>query len=55
LSSLALTLIASVAQQPQLVRAAEISAAVVLFMAILGPILTELALRRSGEPTSDQR
>jgi Kef-type K+ transport system membrane component KefB len=55
LSSLALTLIASVAQQPQLARAAEISAAVVLFMAILGPILTELALRRSGEPTSDQR
>ncbi len=55
LSSLALTLIASVAQQPQLARAAEIGAAVVLFMAILGPVLTELALRRTGEPTGDPR
>jgi Kef-type K+ transport system membrane component KefB len=52
LSSLALTLIASVALQPELRRAAEVSAAVVLFMAILGPVLTELALRRAGEPTS---
>ncbi len=51
LSSLALTLVASVAQQPELGRAAEISAAVVLLMAILGPVLTELALRRAGEPT----
>jgi hypothetical protein len=53
LSSLALTLIASVARQPELSRAAEVSAAVVLFMAILGPVLTELALRRAGEPTRD--
>lgn len=52
LSSLALTLIASVAQQPELRQAAEISAAVVLIMAILGPVLTEVALRRAGEPTS---
>lgn len=52
LSSLALILIASVAQQPELRPAAEISAAVVLLMAILGPVLTELALRRAGEPTS---
>ena len=51
LSSLALTLIASVAQQPELGRAARISAGVVLFMAILGPVLTEVALRRAGEPT----
>jgi Kef-type K+ transport system membrane component KefB len=54
LSSLALTLIASVAQQPELKQAAEISATVVLFMAILGPVLTELALRRAGEPTSGE-
>jgi len=53
LSSLALTLSASVAQQPELKHAAEISAAVVLFMAILGPVFTELALRRAGEPTRD--
>jgi hypothetical protein len=53
LSSLALMLIASVALEPELRRAAEISAAVVLPMAILGPVLTELALRRAGEPTSD--
>lgn len=51
LSSLALTLIASVAQQPELLPAAQVSAGVVLFMAILGPVLTELALRRAGEPT----
>lgn len=55
LSSLALTLIAGVARQPELQRAAEISAAVVLLMAILGPVLTELALRRAGEPTSGSR
>lgn len=54
LSSLALTLIASVAQQPELRRAAEISAGIVFFMAILGPVLTELALRRAGEPTSGE-
>jgi Kef-type K+ transport system membrane component KefB len=53
LSSLALTLTASVAQQPELKHAAEISGAVVLLMAILGPALTELALRRAGEPTRD--
>jgi hypothetical protein len=53
LSSLALMLTASVAQQPELRHAAEISGAVVLFMAILGPVLTELALRRAGEPTRD--
>jgi Kef-type K+ transport system membrane component KefB len=53
LSSLALTLSASVAQQPEFGHAAEISAAVVLFMAILGPVFTELALRRAGEPTRD--
>ncbi len=53
LSSLALTLTASVAQQPELKHAAEISGAVVLLMAILGPVLTELALRRAGEPTRD--
>ena len=51
LSSLALTLTASVAQQPELKHAAEISGAVVLLMAIVGPVLTELALRRAGEPT----
>jgi len=51
LSSLALTLTASVAQQPELKHAAEISGAVVLLMAILGPAFTELALRRAGEPT----
>jgi len=51
LSSLALTLTASVAQQPELKHAAEISGAVVLLMAILGPVLTQLALRRAGEPT----
>ena len=51
LSSLALTLTASVAQQPELKHAAEISGAVVLLMAILGPVLTELALRQAGEPT----
>jgi hypothetical protein len=51
LSSLALTLIASVAQQPELLPAAQVSGGVVLFMAILGPVLTELALRRAGEPT----
>jgi hypothetical protein len=53
LSSLALMLTASVAQQPELKHAAEISGAVVLLMAILGPVLTELALRRAGEPTRD--
>lgn len=52
LASLALALIASIAQQPELKRAADISAAVVLFMAILGPVLTQLALRRAGEPTN---
>jgi Kef-type K+ transport system membrane component KefB len=51
LSSLALILIASVAQQPELEYAAQISAGIVLFMAILGPVLTEVALRRAGEPT----
>src|SRR5208337_4707442 len=51
LSSLALTLVASVAQQPEFQPAAEVSAGVVLFMAILGPVLTEFALRRAGEPT----
>ena len=35
----------------ELKHAAEISGAVVLLMAILGPVLTELALRRAGEPT----
>jgi hypothetical protein len=55
LSSLALTLIASVALQPELRHAAEVSAAVVLLMAILGPVLTELALRRAGEPTRGTR
>jgi hypothetical protein len=49
LSSLALLLTASVAQHPGLARAAEIGGAVVLIMAILGPILTEVALRRAGE------
>jgi hypothetical protein len=49
LSSLALMLTASVAQHPGLARAAEIGGAVVLIMAILGPILTEVALRRAGE------
>jgi hypothetical protein len=51
LSSLALTLIASVAQQPELAHAAQISAGVVVFMAIVGPVLTELSLRKAGEPT----
>ena len=53
LSSLALMLTAGVAQQPELGRAAEISGAVVLLMAIFGPVLTELALRRAGEATRD--
>jgi Kef-type K+ transport system membrane component KefB len=51
LSSLALLLAASIARQPGLERAAEIGAAVVLVAAILGPVLTEVALRWAGEPT----
>ena len=51
LSSLALMLTANLAQHSGLARAAEISGAVVLVMALLGPILTELALRRAGEPS----
>jgi len=51
LSSLALTLAASVAQQSELAHAAAISAAVVLYMAMIGPVLTELSLRRAAEPT----
>jgi Kef-type K+ transport system membrane component KefB len=50
LSSLALALVAIVAQQPELQRAAQTSAGVVVFMAIVGPALTELSLRRAGEP-----
>jgi len=51
LSSLALILAASVARQPGLQRAADIAAAVVLLTAILGPVLTEVAIRWAGEPT----
>jgi hypothetical protein len=51
LSSLALILAASVARQPGLQQAAEIGAAVVLITAILGPVMTEVALRWAGEPT----
>jgi len=40
------------ATQPGLKHAAEIGAAVVLITAILGPVLTEVALRWSGEPTT---
>jgi Kef-type K+ transport system membrane component KefB len=51
LSSLALLLAASIARQPGLQHAAEIGAEVVLITAILGPVLTEVALRWAGEPT----
>jgi Kef-type K+ transport system membrane component KefB len=51
LSSLALSLVAGVARQPELARAAEISGVVVALMAIVGPVLTELSLRKAGEPT----
>jgi Kef-type K+ transport system membrane component KefB len=51
LSSLALLLTAGMARQPGLQHAAEIGAAVVLITAILGPVLTEVALRWAGEPT----
>jgi Kef-type K+ transport system membrane component KefB len=51
LSSLALLLAASIAPQPGLRHAAEIGAAVVLITAILGPVMTEVALRWAGEPT----
>jgi len=51
LSSLALLLSAGIARQPGLQYAAEIGAAVVLFTAVLGPVLTEVALRWAGEPT----
>jgi hypothetical protein len=51
LSSLAVLLAAGVAAQPGLGRAAEIGAAVVLITALLGPVLTEVALRWAGEPT----
>jgi Kef-type K+ transport system membrane component KefB len=51
LSSLALLFSANIARQPGLERAAEIGAGVVLIAAILGPILTEVALRWAGEPT----
>jgi len=51
LSSLALMFAAGIARQPGLQEAAEISAAVVLAMAILGPVLTEVALRLAQEPT----
>ena len=50
LSSLALSLVAGVAQQPGLARAAQVSAGVVALMAIFGPVLTELSLRKAGEP-----
>jgi hypothetical protein len=51
LSSLAV-LTAGLATQPGLKHAAEIGAAVVLITAILGPVLTEVALRWAGEPTT---
>lgn len=51
LSSLAVLLAAGVATQPGLGHAAAIGAAVVLITALLGPILTEVALRWAREPT----
>lgn len=51
LSSLALILTASIARQAELHRAAEIAAAVVLITGILGPVMTEVAIRWAGEPT----
>ncbi len=51
LSSLAVLLAAGVAAQPGLGHAAEIGSAVVLITALLGPVLTEVALRWAGEPT----
>jgi len=51
LSSLAV-LTAGLAAQPGLKDAAEIGGAVVLITSILGPVLTEVALRWSGEPTT---
>jgi len=51
LSSLALMFAATIARHPGLEEAGEISAAVVLAMAILGPVLTEIAFRLAQEPT----
>lgn len=51
LSSLALMLAASIAEQPGLHRAAEVAAAIVLITGILGPVMTEVAIRWAGEPT----
>jgi len=51
LSSLALGLAASVSTLAGLAQAAQIATAAVLVMAVVGPVLTEVAFRVSGEPT----
>jgi hypothetical protein len=51
LSSLALMFAAGIARQPGLEEAAQISSTVVLILAILGPVLTEVALRYTDQPT----
>ncbi len=51
LSSLALLFASDIGRHPALRTAADISATVVLILAILGPVLTELALRAVHEPT----
>jgi len=51
LSSLALALAAGITMHDGLVRAGQTAIAVVLAMALLGPLVTEAALRLAGEPT----
>jgi len=51
LSSLALALAAGITEHPGLERAGQTAIAVVLAMALLGPLVTEAALRLAGEPT----
>jgi len=51
LSSLALVLAAGLAGQPGLEQAAQTGTAVVLVMALVGPLMTEIAFRLAGEPT----
>jgi Kef-type K+ transport system membrane component KefB len=51
LSSLALLLAASLSEHAGLERASDLAAMVIFMMAVAGPLLTELALRRAKEPT----
>ncbi|HYA66527.1 MAG TPA: cation:proton antiporter [Burkholderiaceae bacterium] len=51
LSSLALTLAAGLSGHAGLEQAAQTATAVVMVMAIFGPLMTEVALRLAGEPT----